>query len=216
MIIVLTNQQNPVAISRMQSHTRGSVINTPSKHIGFFIVTLATVACGSSSGPKECGDEYRNVGGSGEVALADGLSFVDVGVDLTESRKPGRPETQTARVSVEVYAHRLSDRSMPSDFLRGHITAIEVRDAGTPSRLIKSYVPPNPPLPFLQDFSQSGMIYDWTITVDEARALFVADQVVIELRTDLAIQPLVRVPLKRSEVVDPLQWSRTTISGGHC
>lgn len=202
-------------MSRMQSHTRGSVGTTPSKRIGFFIVTLATVACGSSSGPKECGDEYRRVGGSGEVALADGLSFVDVGVSLTESRKPGRPETQTAGVGVEVYSHLLSNRSMPSDFLRGHLTAIDVRDAGTPSRLIKSYVPPNPPLPFLQDFSQSG-IYDWSITVDEARARFVADQVVIELRTDLAIQPLVRVPLKRSEVVDPLQWSRTTISGGHC
>ncbi|MEP6551159.1 MAG: hypothetical protein ABJB95_08240, partial [Gemmatimonadales bacterium] len=66
------------------------------------------------------------------------------------------------------------------------------------------------------DFYQYGMIYDWSITVDEARALFVADQVVIELRTDLASQPLVRIPLKGATSSDPLKWSRTTISGGHC
>jgi hypothetical protein len=205
-------------MSRMRSHTRGSVISARSKRIGSLLVALATVACGSSSGPKACGDEYRSVGGSGQVALADGLSFVHVSVAVNESRKPGRPETQTAQVGVEVYSHLLSDSSMPSDFLRGHVTAVEIRDAGTPPRLIKSYVPPNPPLPFLFDFSQSG-IYDWSITVDQARALFVADQVVIELRTELAIQSLVRVPLNRSEVVDvvdPLKWSRTTISGGYC
>jgi hypothetical protein len=198
----------------MQWHTRGSAINTLSKRIGFFFVTLATLACDSSSGPKACGDEYRHVGGSGEVALADGLSFVDVSVDLRESRKPGRPQTQIAQLSIEVYSHLLSNRDMPSDFLRGHVTVVEVRDEGTP-RLIKSYVPPNPPLPFLQDFSQSG-IYDWSITVDEARDLFVADQVVIELRTDRAGQPLVLVPLKRLDLSDPLRWSRTTISGGDC
>ena len=200
----------------MQWRTRCSVVNTPSKRIGFFILMLATVGCGSPSGPHECGDEYRIVGGSGQAALADGLSFVEVTAALSESRKPGRPETQIARVGVEVYAHRLSDPSFPSDFLRGHITAIEVRDAGTPSRLIKSYVPPNPPLPLLSDFSQSGMIFDWSITVDEARALFVADQVVVELRTDLASQSLVRIPLKGANPSDPLKWSRTTISGGHC
>ena len=199
----------------MQRHRRGSVINTLLKRIGFFIGTLATVACGSSSGPKECGDEYRVVGVSGDVALADGLSFVEVGVDLSESRQPGRAETQIARVGVSVYAHLLSDRSIPSAFLRGHVTAVEVRDAGTPSRLIKTYVPPNPP-PFLQEFYRYGMVYDWSITVDEARSLFVADQLVIELQTDLASQPLVRIPLKRLELGDPLKWSRTTISGGNC
>jgi hypothetical protein len=199
----------------MQRHKRGSVINTPLKRIGFFIGTLAAVACGSSSGPQYCGDEYRVVGGSGDVGLADGLSFVEVGVDLSESRQPGRAETQIARIGMSVYAHLLSDRSIPSDFLRGHVTAIEVRDAGTPSRLIKSYVPPNPP-PFLQEFYRYGMVYDWSITVDEARSLFVADQVVIELQTDLTSQPLVRIPLKRLDVGDPLTWSRTTISGGNC
>jgi hypothetical protein len=199
----------------MQWYTRGSVINTLSKRIGFFTATLATLSCGSSSGPKECGDEYRIVNGSAEVALADGISFVAVRVSLRESRKPGRPETQVAQVGVEVYAHLLADANIPSDFLRGHVTAIEVRDAGTPSRLIKSYVPPNPPQS-LAEFYQYGMVYDWAITVDEARSLFVADQVVIELRTDLASQPLVRIPLKRSEVGDPLKWSRTTISGGQC
>ena len=132
----------------MQWPPRGLVISTPSKRIGFLIVTLATVACGSASGPRACGDEYRIVEDSGEVALADGLSFVDVSAMLRESRKPGRPETQIAQVGLEVYAHLLSDRSLPSDFLHGHVTTIEVRDAGTPSRLIKSYVVPNPP-PFL-------------------------------------------------------------------
>ena len=58
---------------------------------------LIKCGCGSSSGPHECGDEYRVVGGSGEVALADGLSFVEVGVDLSESRTPGRPETHEHR-----------------------------------------------------------------------------------------------------------------------
>ena len=134
---------------------------------------------------------------------------------LRESRKPGRSETQIAQVGLEVYAHLLSDRSLPSDFLRGHVTAIELRDAAMPSRLIKSYVPPNPP-PFLQEFSRDGMAYDWSITVDEARALFVADQVVIELHTDLPSQPLVRIPLKGANSSDPLKWSRTTISGGEC
>jgi len=186
-----------------------------SKPIGFFIAMLATVACGSSSGPKACGDEYRIVDGSADAALADGLSFVAVRVYLRESRKPGRPETQIAQVGVEVYAHLLADASIPSAFLRGHVTAVEVRDAGTPSRLIKSYVPPNP-APFLAEFYQDGMVYDWAISVDEARSLFVADQVVIELRTDLASQPLIRIPLKRPEVGDPLKWSRTTISGGQC
>lgn len=199
----------------MQWRTLFSVINTRSKGIGFFILTLATVACGSSSGPHECGDEYRVVGGSGEVALADGLSFVEVRVDLSESRKPGRPETQVAQVGMSVYPHLLSDRSIPSDYLRGHVTAIEVRDAGTPSRLIKSYVPPNPP-ESLAIFYRYGMIFDWSISVAEARALFVADQVVIELQTDLASQPLVRIPLKGANSSDPLKWSRTTISGGHC
>jgi hypothetical protein len=199
----------------MQRHTRGPVINTPLKRIGFFIAALASVACGSASGPQECGPEYRVIGGAGDVALADGLSFVEVGVDLSESREPGRADTQIARVGVSVYAHLLSDTTVPSAFLRGHVTAIEVRDAGMPSRLIKSYVPPNPP-PFLQEFYRYGMVYDWAITVDEARALFVADQVVIELRTDLASQPLIRIPLKQLEAGDPFKWSRTTISGGHC
>jgi hypothetical protein len=199
----------------MQGHTRGSAINTLAKRIGFLIGTLAIVACDSSSGPKACGDEYRRVEGSGDAALADGLSFVNVDAHLIESRKPGRPETQIAQVSMLVYSHLLADASMPSNFLRGHITVIEVRDAGTPSRLLKSYVPPNPPLPFLNDFGESGP-FDWSITVDEARALFAAEQVVIELHTDLLSQPLVRIPLKRSEVADPLKWSRTTISGGDC
>jgi hypothetical protein len=199
----------------MQRHKRGSVINTLLKRIRFLIGTLAVVACSSSSGPKACGPEYRVVGGVGDVSLADGLSFVEVGVDLSESREPGRAETQVARVGVSVYAHLLSDRSIPSAFLRGHVTAVEVRDAGNPSRLLKSYVPPNPP-PFLQEFYRYGMVYDWSITVDEARSLFVADQVVVELQTDLASQPLVRIPLNRLEVGDPLIWSRTTISGGNC
>ncbi|MFL5483217.1 MAG: hypothetical protein ACJ8AK_13640 [Gemmatimonadaceae bacterium] len=199
----------------MQWPPRGSMIGTPSKRIGFFIVTLATVACGSASGPRACGDEYRIVADSGEVALADGLSFVDVSAMLRESRKPGRPETQIAQVGLEVYAHLLSDRSLPSDFLHGHVTTIDVRDAGTPSRLIKSYVVPNPP-PFLAEFSQYGMAYDWSITVDEARALFVADQFVIEVHTDLPSQPLVRIVLKGANASDPLKWSRTIISGGDC
>jgi hypothetical protein len=199
----------------MQWHTRGSAIDTLPRRILFFIGTLAIVACGSSSGPKACGDEYRRVDGAGDALLADGLSFVNVQAQLSESRKPGRPETQIAQVDVVVYSHRLADASMPSDFLRGHITVIEIRDAGTPSRLLKSYVPPNPPLPFLSDFNGSG-VFDWSITVDEARALFVADQVVIELHTDLASQPLVRIPLKGSGVGDPLKWSRTTIAGGDC
>ena len=209
--------ENRIRICRSVLIARGVMVKRIlSRRIGFLLVTVPTVACGFSSGPKACGDEFRIVDGTGEVALADGRSFVAVRVYLRESRKPGRPETQIAQVGVEVYAHLLSDRSLPSDFLRGHLTAVEVRDAGTPSRLLKSYVPPNPPLPILQDFSQDGMIYDWSITVDEARALFVGDQVVIELRTDMVNEPLVRVPLKRSELGDPLKWSRTTISGGEC
>ena len=199
----------------MQCYTPGSVIKTLLKRIGFLTATLATLSCTSSSGPKACGDEYRIVDASADATLADGLSFVAVRVYLRESRAPGRPKTQVAQVGVEVYAHLLSDRSIPSDFLRGHVTAIEVRDARVPSRLIKSYVPPNPPTS-LAEFYQDGMIYDWSITVDEARSLFVADQIVIELRTDLASQPLVRIPLKRSDLSDPLKWSRTTISGGQC
>src|SRR2546423_5685528 len=201
----------------MQRHTRGSVISTLSKRIGFLIGTLATVACSSSSGPKACGDEYRVVGGSGDAALADGLSFVHVEASIRQSRKPGRPETQIAQVAVLVYAHLLADATIPSDFLRGHITAIEVRDAATPSRLLKSYVPPNPPLPVLTDFSETGLVFDWSITVDDARALFLASEVVIELHTDLPSQPLVRIPLNvRSDLGDPVNWSRTVISGGEC
>lgn len=199
----------------MQWHTRGSVINTLSKRTGFFIVALATVTCGSPSGPHACGNEYRGVAGSGQATLADGLSFVAVSAGLSESRKPGRPETQTAQITMDVYSHLLSDANFPSDFLRGHISVIEVHDAATPSRLIKSYFPPNPPLPVLNDFGLNAT-YDWPITVDQARDLFVADQVVIELHTDRPNQPLVRIPLKGTNPSDPLKWSRTIISGGHC
>ena len=63
--------------------------------------------------------------------MADGTSTVDGSVGIDEVRDPGRPETDVATVHI----------SAGSDFLRGHVTRVELRDAQTPSRLFGSYTP---------------------------------------------------------------------------
>ena len=153
------------------------------------------------------------MGGKGEVALADGTSHANASLSLQESRKPGRPETQIARVYISVQSWLAPGMSAPSDFLRGHITAIELRDTQTPPRLLKSYAPPNP-LELPPNLFGVYGTYDWLISVDDARALIVADHVVLEMQTDLASQPLVRIPLKGLNPTDPLKWSRSSIAAG--
>ena len=121
-------------------------------------------------------------------------------VAMFESRDPG----QQAEV-VQIFAN------VQSDFLRGHVTKIELHDSRTPSRMLGTYatlslsetLPPN-----LVGF---GGPYDWPIPIEEGRALVIAGQVVFEVQTDMASQPLVRLPLTS---VGSNDWGRA--SGESC
>lgn len=165
-------------------------------------------ACSISSGVKECGPEGRGGQATGQISLAQPNSIALGGITIGESREPGRPETEVA--SVDLYAQNYANDFSNSDFLRGHLTGIEVRDSQTPSRLLRSYAVPADVLQLLPPnlFHITGP-YDWAVSVEEALTMIVAGQVILQLETDLPGQPQVAIPLTRVFVTD-LTWHRAT------
>lgn len=168
--------------------------------IGLMMLILLSTSCGFISGVKACGPENRFVTVDGQVVMADGTSTVDGSVGIDEVRDPGRPETDVATVHI----------SAGSDFLRGHVTRVELRDAQTPSRLFGSYTPPTSLLP--PNVFGFGGPYNWPVPLEDGRALLLSGQLVLEIQTDLPSQPLVRIPLTvLGQSV--LTWTRMTGEG---
>ncbi len=169
--------------------------------IGLMMLILLSTSCGLITGVKKCGPENRFASVDGQVVLADGTSTANGGVGIDEVRDPGRPETDVATVLI----------SAQSDFLRGHMTRAELRDAQTPSRLLGSYTAPTV-LPLPPNLFASGGPYDWPMPLEDGRALLLSGQLVLEIQTDLPSQPLVRIPLTvLGQSV--LTWTRMTGEG---
>lgn len=146
-------------------------------------IALAT-SCSSSTGVKECGPEVRAASVIGRITNSDATPFANAGLYLLQVREPGRPETEVA--TYEVYAQ--------SDSLRTHMTRAELQDTQNPPRVFGSFEPPAVlPLP-PNLFSSSGP-YTAQLPADDFRALAVSGQLVVEIQTNLAGQPLVRIPL---------------------
>lgn len=165
--------------------------------IGLMMLIVLSASCGISTGVKQCGPEMRGASVSGQVVLADGTSTANGGVGIQEMRDPGRPETDVATFNI----------GAQSDFLRGHMTRAELRDAQTPSRLLGSYSPPSV-LPLPPNLFAFGGPYDWPLPLEDGRALLLSGQLVLEIQTDLPGQPLVRIPL--SVVQSDPTWFRET------
>jgi len=165
--------------------------------IGLVTLILLSTSCGLSTGVKVCGPEIRAAGMLGQVMLADGTSTANAGLGLSQMRDPGRPETEVA--TVYVYAQ--------SDFLRTHMTRAELRDTQTPSRLLASYAPPAV-LPLPPNLFAFDGPYAWPLPVEDARALLLSGQLVLEIQTDLQSSPLVRIPFTVIRQNDA-SWFRT-------
>jgi hypothetical protein len=114
---------------------------------------------------------------------------------MSEVREPGRPETVV--IGYGVFAQ--------SDFLRTHVIHAELRDAST-SRLFASFSPPDL-LPLPPNLFQGGGAYDWPVPVEEGRSLLVGGQLILEIRTDLPDQSVVRIPFTQVDV-NETSWFR--------
>ena len=180
--------------------------------IGLMMLILLSTSCGVISEVKKCGSESRGVAATGQVALADGISTANAKASVGEVRDPGRPETQVATVYVVAQSYKAGSFD-PSDFLRGHVTGVELRDAQTPSRLVGSYTPPTVLLLPPNLFAFLGP-YTWLMPLEDGLAMVLSGQLVLELQTDLPSQPLVRIPLTVMEPGNSLTWSRA--SGNAC
>jgi hypothetical protein len=163
-------------------------------HPSPILLILLFAACSASTGVKQCGPEERVVRVRGQLPIGNGTAFAGLG--LSEVREPGRPETEIA--TIDVFAQ--------SDSLRTHMTRAELRDTQSPSRLFGTYTPPLVlPLP-PNLFSFDGP-YAVQLPVEDFRSLMAAGQLVLEIQTDLAAQPLVRIPLNIIVQIDPT-WIR--------
>ena len=156
--------------------------------------------------------ETRGVGASGRVALADGISTSNGSASMGEAREPGRPDTEVATVDIFAQSYNAAS-GLSSDFLRGHITGIQLRTGETPTRLVGSYNLPASLLLPPNLFAFSGP-YNWVLTIDDSRALILAGQLVLELQTDIPSQPVVRIPLTVLAPNSSMSWYRT--SGDAC
>jgi hypothetical protein len=179
--------------------------------VALAMVLFLSTACVGSSGLKQCGLETRGVGASGRVALTDGISTANGSASMGEAREPGRPDTEVATVDIFAQSYDAAS-SMSSDFLRGHITGIQLRTTETPTRLVGSYNPPAPLLLPPNLFAFSGS-YNWVLSIDESRALVLAGQLVLALQTDISNQPEVRIPLTVLAPNNSMSWYRTSGDG---
>jgi hypothetical protein len=187
------------------------VRNRPLIATALTMVVFSSTACIGASGLKQCGPETRGVGATGRVNLADGVSTAIGSASMGEMREPGRPDTQVA--SVDLYAQSyVTGSSEPSNFLRGHITGIQLLTTETASRLVGSYNPPEPLLLPPNLFAFSGA-YNWVLSIDDSRAVVLGAQLVLELQTDLPNQPVVRIPLTVIAPNSSLAWYRTSGDG---
>ena len=179
--------------------------------IGLAMLTLLSASCSVSTGVKQCGPEGRGGQATGQISLVQPNSIALGGVTIGESREPGRPETETA--SLDLYAQNYANDFSSSDFLRGHLTGIEIRDSQTPSRLLATYAVPADVLQLLPPnlFHITGP-YAWSVSVEEGLKMVVAGQLIMELQTDIPSQTLVTIPLTRVFSTD-LTWRRATGEG---
>ena len=180
--------------------------------IALIMVMFLSASCSGIGGLKQCGLETRGVGARGQVALADGISTANGSASMGEAREAGRPDTEVATVDIFVQSYNAAS-SLSSDFLRGHVTGIQLRTAATPTRLVGSYDPPAPLLLPPNLFAFSGP-YNWLLGLDDSRALILAGQLVLELQTDISSQPVVRIPLTVLAPNNSMAWYRT--SGDAC
>lgn len=179
--------------------------------IALTMVLSLSLSCVGTSGLKQCGLETRGVGASGRVALADGISTANGSASMGEAREPGRPDTEVATVDIFAQSYNAAS-SASSDFLRGHITGIQLRTGETPTRLVGSYKPPASLLLPPNLFAFSGP-YNWVLSIDDSRALVLGGQLDLELQTDISTQPVVRIPLTVLAPNNSMSWYRTSGDG---
>jgi hypothetical protein len=175
--------------------------------IGLLLVLLST-ACSGMTGVKQCGPEERRGQATGQISLTEPNSIALGGITLGESREPGRPETEEA--GFDMYAQNYTNTFLSSDFLRGHLTKIEIRDSQSPSRLLGAYAVPADVLQLLPpNLFHITQPYTWPVSVEQALTMLVSGQLIMQLETDLPSQPLVIIPLTRVFETD-LTWHRAT------
>ena len=195
-----------------------SIGRLPHNDIGLTMLILLSMSCSGISGVKVCGPESRATTMSGQVGpLADGTSSVYSAIMISEVRQPGRPETEVATVNMGAQSYIGASSGSPSDFLRGHVTGVELRDTQTPSRLLGSFPPYTGPLPPDQRLLPPGIFwfdgsYGWPVPVEEARALLLAGQLVLTIQTDLPSQPLVSISIS-GPMQNDATWHRMTGEG---
>ena len=185
--------------------------------IGLLMLILLATSCSLSSGPTKCGPEIRSSRMIGHVGpLADGAAFANGGLSLSESREPGRPETEVATVNMFAQSY-IGTSGTPSDFLRGHVTGVELLVAEPFPRLFGSFppytgtLPPESRLLPPNIFAFDGS-YAWTVPIEDGRALLLAGALVLMVQTDLPNQGMVRIPLDVLVQSDPT-WIRMTGEG---
>jgi len=157
-------------------------------------LVMSATSCGIT-GVKQCRFEQRAVSASGLLVLPD-ASTLSAHVDLAEQRESSLyPSDARLLVGAQSYT------------LRGHMTRAELRDSGTPSRLLATYLPGVGQETWAPNLVGTFAPYDWPMTIDEARALIESGELVLEISTDLPDQPLIRISLTSTTPTDG-SWFR--------
>jgi hypothetical protein len=153
------------------------------QHVLLSALLLFTTSCGTITGAKQCRLEQRAVAASGAFVLPD-ASTISAHVDLAEERESSLQPT-VARLLIGAQSYSLY----------GHMTRAELRDSHTPSRLFGSFLPGVGQETWAPNLIGVFAPYDWSLTIDEARALIESRGLVLEIATDLPGLSLVRIPL---------------------
>jgi hypothetical protein len=144
---------------------------------------IFTTSCGAISGVQQCRFEQRGVSASGEFVLPDATT-VTAHVDLAEQRESSsQPDMARLLIGSQSYS------------LYGHMTGAELRNNQTPSRLLGSFLPGVGQETWAPNLVGTFKTYDWPLTIDQARALIESGELVMDIRTDLPEQSLLRIPL---------------------
>jgi hypothetical protein len=144
---------------------------------------IFTTSCGAISGVKQCRFEQRGVSASGEFVLPDATTLT-AHVDLAEQRESSsQPDMARLLIGSQSYS------------LYGHMTGAELRDNQTPSALLGSFLPGVGQETWAPNLIGTFKSYDWPLTIEQARALIESGELVMEIRTDLPEQSLLRIPL---------------------
>jgi hypothetical protein len=144
---------------------------------------IFTTSCGAISGVQQCRFEQRGVSASGEFVLPDATTLT-AHVDLAEQRESSsQPSMARLLIGSQSYS------------LYGHMTGAELRDNQTPSALLGSFLPGVGQETWAPNLIGTFKSYDWPLTIEQARALIESGELVMEIRTDLPEQSLLRIPL---------------------